>query len=391
MFVNLYMGIGDIANGRNGDKKEERGFRNTFITYVDKLVQVLDKGITVVIIFYEVHNQYFAFGVYVHFFAAQRPGATFLLIPPTARATAMAYAYTAIADDASANYYNAAGLVFLESPSFTASYFTYLTGLHPDMHYFYFGAAYPLMKSAWGFDFIYYTLENIRLVDEQGVYLDERLIWRIAPKISYARRLSSKIALGISWKFIKQQYGLWHPWELVDGYSEGTGSSWAFDVGFLCNVLPNLTIGSVLHNAGPSIKYKEEVSFPYYPSRNSPLPWLYRLGLSYKPIDSRYVSLIVSAELTKILIGMFADEEKTFWENVKYEFDEAWKGIGLEWTIYDLLSLRGGYFYDSEGARDGFTFGGGVHFKGLAFDIGIDENIFDFVTQNRKISLSYTF
>ena len=66
MFVNLYMGIGDIANGRNGDKKEERGFRNTFITYVDKLVQVLDKGITVVIIFYEVHNQYFAFGVYVH-------------------------------------------------------------------------------------------------------------------------------------------------------------------------------------------------------------------------------------------------------------------------------------------------------------------------------------
>ncbi|UCG91560.1 MAG: hypothetical protein JSV97_10835, partial [candidate division WOR-3 bacterium] len=45
--------------------------------------------------------------------AAQRPGATFLLIPPGAQATAMAYAYTALADDASANYYNVAGSAFL--------------------------------------------------------------------------------------------------------------------------------------------------------------------------------------------------------------------------------------------------------------------------------------
>jgi long-subunit fatty acid transport protein len=69
--------------------------------------------------------------------AARRPGATFLLIPPSAKATGMAYAYTAVCDDASANYYNAAGLAFFESPKIAVDYCGYLPGLHPNMHYFY--------------------------------------------------------------------------------------------------------------------------------------------------------------------------------------------------------------------------------------------------------------
>lgn len=305
----------------------------------------------------------------------------------------MAYAYTAIADDASANYYNAAGLAFLESPSITASYFTYLTGLHPDMRYIYFGAAYPLTKSAWGVDVTYFTLGTYHLVDVGGNYIGDRTPWRLAAKLNYSRRVIKNISLGIGWKFIHSHFitrWFWDtPWLSPIGFDRGgTGSSWAFDVNFLYNVLSTLTIGSVLHNAGPSIRCKQ-VSIPYYPSTSDPLPWLYRLGFSYKPIDTRYVSVTIAAELTKILVGMFADEEKTFWEDLKYEFDEAWKGIGLEVSIYRLLTLRGGYFYDSEGACDGFTFGGGVRFKGLAFDLGIDENIFDFETQNRKISLIY--
>lgn len=100
--------------------------------------------------------------------AAQRPGATFLLIPPSARATGMAYAYTAICDDASANYYNAAGLAFLTAPKITANYFAYLTGLSPDMYYVYCGLAYPLSKSSWGFDAIYFTPGEIAKIDEEG-------------------------------------------------------------------------------------------------------------------------------------------------------------------------------------------------------------------------------
>jgi len=314
-------------------------------------------------------------------FAAQRPGATFLLIPPTANATGMAYAYTAISDDASANYYNAAALAFFESPKITMNYCGYQPGLSPDMHYVYCGLAYPMSKSAWGFDAIYFTPGKIEARDEFGNYLGERFVWRLALKINYSKRISNNLSFGIGWKFIKQQYGMWVPW----GWPrDETGSAWAFDFNGLYKIFPNFSLGTVLHNIGPNIRYSDA-------GASDPLPRLFRLGIAYKPIENKYVSCTVSAEMTKVLVGMFAREENSFWENLKYEFKEAWKGIGLELTFYKIISLRSGYFYDMEGARKGFTFGGGINIKNFELDIGIDESIYDFPTENRKISLSYTF
>lgn len=323
---------------------------------------------------------------------AQRPGATFLLIPPSARATAMAYANTAVCDDASANYYNGAGLAFLESPAITAQYCGYLSGLNPDMHYMYFAVGYPLLKSAWGFDFIYFTPGKHEVIGPTGVYLGESVVWRIAPKITYARRINERLACGLAWKFIYQKYAIYYWWwpgyyrqYQSDGLDPGgTGSSWAFDFNALYKIMPNLSIGTVLHNIGPKIYYTDT-------GASDPLPWTYRLGLAYTPINNELIAITFSTELTKVLVGMFAIEENSFWENVKYEFEEAWKSFGLEMTFYRILSLRGGYFYDREGYREGFTFGGGVSIKGFEFSIGIDENLFEFPTENRKISLSYTF
>lgn len=313
--------------------------------------------------------------------AARRPGTTFLLIPPSARATGIAYAYTAICDDASANYYNAAGLAFFESPKIAMSYCGYKPGLSSNMHHFYFACAYPLHKSTWGFDAIYFTPGKIAKIDEEGNYLGEVVVWRLALKIDYSKKLLDNLSLGIGWKFIKQQYGMWDPW----GWPrDETGFSWAFDFNFLYMILPNLSIGTVLHNIGPDIHYADT-------GGSDSLPWLYRLGIAYTPIENEYVSCTVSSEATKMLVSMFAQEENSFWENLKYEFKEAWKGIGLELTFYKMVSLRSGYFHDEEGERKGFTFGGGINIKNFELDIGIDEKIFDFDTQNRRVSLSYTF
>lgn len=322
-------------------------------------------------------------------FAAQRPGATFLLIPPTAKATGMAYAWTAICNDASANYYNAAGLALLKSPMITLTYFKYLPLLHSDMYYTYLGLVYPLYKSAWGLDFIHFTPGLVEVTDFQGHYLGQYVAWRLASKINYARKITNNFSLGISLKFIYQKYGFWYFWN--DPYligigldRGGTGMSWAFDFNLLYKILPNLFLGSVLHNFGPNIAYTEvEIS--------DPLPLTYRLGLAYKPIEIKDFSATISAEIQKILVGMFANEENSFCENLKYELKEAWKGVGLELTVYKILSLRTGYFYDYKVEREGPTFGFGVNIKGLEIDIGIDEQIYDFDTQNRKISLSYTF
>lgn len=328
-----------------------------------------------------------AVGVLVAFgSAARRPGATYLLIPVGARQSGIAYAFTAVADDASANYYNAAGLAFLDSPQITGIYLGYLLGLHPDMHHVYVAAAYPFGKSCVGLDFTYFNMGGSWYQASGGIP------WRTTSKISYARLLNRRLAIGISWKFIKQQYfsqWVWDPRLSSIGIDQGgTGTSWAFDANLLWRIVPRLTIGSVLHNIGPSIAYEEDRPFT---GSSDPLPRTFRLGLAYRPIQTDEISILISGELTKVLVGMFADESKSFWQHVGYEFDEAWKAIGLEVTIYKIVSLRGGFFYDKEGVREGLTFGAGVSYMGLSLDIGIDEHVYEFETENRRISLSYKF
>ena len=327
-------------------------------------------------------------------FSVQRPGATFLLIPPTARASGMAYAFTAFADDASANYYNAAGLAFLKTPSITATYFHYLPGLDPDMHYLYFGSAYPLGRQSWGFDVIYFTPGTTQLIDPYGNNLGQYIVWRIAPKISYARKLTERLSCSIGWKFIYLKYGLdiwidtWGNSSLYDG----SGSSWAVDLNVLYRVFKNLSLGAVLHNLGPWIAPPENWYWGWWPQESSPLPLISRLGIAYKPITGEQLDLTVSADITDEVVNFFAYIDTSFYEELKHEIKMMNTGIGIEIVLYRLLSFRLGYLDALEGSDErGITFGAGIRFKGLAFDFGSDEKIFDFHTRNRKFSLSYNF
>jgi hypothetical protein len=324
--------------------------------------------------------------ILIIFCAAQTPGAAFLLIPPTAKATSMGYAHTAVCDDASANYYNAAGLSFFDLSNLTASYCGYLTDVHPGMHYLYLGLLCPLFTYTWGFDITYFRPGKVEVYDSLGTLQGERTVWRLAVKVNYAKKFLEKLSFAIGWKYIYQKYAFAlpeEPWQLgFDSY--GSGSSWAFDFNFLYKLTPDFSIGTVLHNVGPKIKYRDV-------EQSNPLPLTYHLGIAYNSSISENFSFTISGELTKVLVGMFEDEENTFWDHLKDEFDTAWKSIGLELVFYEKISLRGGYFYDKESERKGFTFGGGLKLVNLEVDIGIDENIFDFKTQNRKISISFDF
>lgn len=319
--------------------------------------------------------------------SAQRPGACFLLIPPSAKATGMAYAWTAIADDASANYYNAAGLPFLQAPSMTINYFEYIPDLHREMHYIYLGATCAINRHCLGGDFIYFVPEVVDVVNALGEYIGTYTIYRTAIRFNYARKFSDNISLGLGLKLINEH--LFPSW-IIERMPElgidlgGTSLSWASDFNLLYKIKPYLAMGLVLHNLGPGIYYTES-------GGSDPLPLLSRLGLAFKPLEMENISITLSTEMTKVLVGMFANTENSFGENLRYEFKEAWKAVGIDVKYYRMLSLRTGYFYDYEGQRIGWTFGGGIKVLNLEIDVGIDEDVFDFETQNRKLSLIYTF
>jgi hypothetical protein len=318
---------------------------------------------------------------------AQRPGCVFLLIWPGARATAMAGAFSAIADDATACYYNQAGLAFIDYQNITLQHAPWLSGLHQGMYYEYAGFIKPVKTGTAGLNIIYLTTGPTDVVDKDGNYLGTYTTFDIAGALNYGIKLSPKLGVGAGWKFIYSY--LVAPWVFgrmpeLGIKSGGIGLTYAFDTGILYKPFEYVSIAATLQNIGPGISYTAG-------GESDPLPLTLKLGLKVQPISSKIIKIASSVDVTKVLIGMFAKADNTFFENLKYEMEEAWKGAGLEINYYDFIQLRGGYFYDFEGKRIGFTFGGGIKAGGFSLDVGVDEAIYDFKTTNRKFSLSYQF
>ncbi len=320
-------------------------------------------------------------------FGARRPGAVFLLIWPGAKPTALSGAFAAIAEDATACYYNQAGLAFVENTMVTLQHANWLPGLHEGMYYEYAGVAKPFKVGTFGLNIIYLTTGKTEVRDEEGRYLGEYITFDIAVGLNYGFKVNPNLGLGVGWKLI---YSFLVPnwvFERMPGLGierGGTGITYAFDAGILYKPFKFLSIAGALQNIGPNIAYTESGS-------SDPLPYTFRVGIRFEPIATRIIRIALTADVTKILVGMFADEENTFFENLQYEFEEAWKAVGLEIDYYNFIKLRGGYFHDVEGQRMGFTFGGGIRAGGFSLDVGIDQAIYDFKTTNRKFSLSYRF
>lgn len=319
--------------------------------------------------------------------AAQRPGAVFLSIWPGARATAMAGAFSSIADDATACYYNQAGLAFFESQNITLQHAPWLSGLHAGMYYEYAGYTKPIKSGTFGLNLIYLTTGPTDVIDPNGNYIGTYTTFDISAGVNYGFKLTPNLGVGAGWKFIYSY--LVAPWVFgrlpyLGIKSGGIGISYAFDVGLLYKPEQFGALAVVLQNIGPNISYTES-------GASDPLPYTLRFGLNIQPINSRVIKINITGEITKVLVGMFANPDSSFFKNLDYEIHEAWKGVGIEINYFEFVQLRGGYFYDYEGQRIGFTFGGGIKAGGFSLDVGVDERMYDFATTNRKFSLSYKF
>ncbi len=318
---------------------------------------------------------------------ATRPGAVFLLIWPGARATALSGAFSAIADDATACYYNQAGLAFIDGTIVSLQHAPWLPGLQSDMYYEYAGVTKSYKIGTFGLSIVYLTTGPTEVRNIEGIYLGTYTTFDISVGLNYGAKINENLGIGVGWKFIYSYLvppWVWGRMPELGINNGGIGITYAFDVGTMYKPFSFLTVAGALQNIGPDISYTES-------GASDPLPYTLRIGLRFQPINTDVIRVALTADVTKILVGMFADETQTFFENLSYEFNEAWKGIGLELDYYNFVKLRAGYFRDNEGKRIGFTYGGGIKAGGFSLDVGIDQNIYDFPTTNRKFSLSYQF
>ncbi|MCM2271553.1 MAG: PorV/PorQ family protein [candidate division Zixibacteria bacterium] len=123
----------------------------------------------------------------------------FLKINPGARAVAMGGAFTGLADDEMAVYYNPAGLVQLEGKRFMVEYHSYIADINNGM----IGVVLPMsLDRTIAFHINYLNYGDFIETDEAGNVLGEFSGSDMTFGVSYSMRIKPTILIGATGKFI---------------------------------------------------------------------------------------------------------------------------------------------------------------------------------------------
>ncbi len=256
---------------------------------------------------------------------SEETSAAFLKIGIGARATAMGGAYSAIADDPSALYWNPAGLVQIRENQLVAMHTEWLS----EINYAWIAFAHPLSHATIASSINYLVTDKINVttsVDKTGTgetFISSDALF----SLGYGELINDYFSVGIVGKYFQEQ--------IQDTYAGAI----AVDMGTLFFLTKGIRLSLGIQNLGSNLKFIEE---------EFPLPRNYKIGLSYS--DKSHFT---------------ADMETSF-----FEVDNKLKlRCGIEFIPIKLIALRCGYMWDSitnqlgdfNGAPSGLSTGVGIN------------------------------
>jgi len=275
--------------------------------------------------------------------------AQFLKIGLGAKAISMGGAFTAYANDVTAQYWNPAGLARVNGGEATFGHISWIA----DIGIEYAAVSYEL----YGFGTIGAYVTSLGM-DEIPVTTTEKpegtgekySSGDLAIGLSYSRNLTDAFSIGFAVKYIHEY--LWHM----------SSSSFAFDIGtlFTAPFLNGIRLGANISNFGPKMKLDGRDSYVIYRTGSAgknvvnaeyqlnefDLPLLFRVGLSsdlYKSDDWK-----ITANLDAIHPN----------DNTEY------LNSGLEIGWNDIFFLRAGYKSIFEkNSEQGLTAGAGINYR----------------------------
>jgi len=257
-----------------------------------------------------------------------------------ARALAMGGGFTSLADDASAVFYNPAGLAVLEFQEVSFMHMELLEGTACN----YASWAYPFLSQG-GFGIAYMRIGTNDIIRRSGFvelgsfdYATSQLL------ISYGRNLREELALGLNLKVVNQT---------LDDYSDyGVG----LDFGVMADLYKNLSAGVIIRDMIPASLKLDTAS--------ELTPLTVAGGLSIKQIKlTGRATLTASFELEKV-------------ENRSIKVH-----TGVEAVFDRAYALRMGY------DRDNFSFGVGLAYRRLKIDYAY--KFLDYINDSHRFSLSF--
>jgi hypothetical protein len=344
--------------------------------------------------------------------AQEYPEAVFLMIFPDARTTALGGCGVALNDFDANTYYNPACLATGSRAAATWTHLPGSVGYSSNASYDFAGVACRLgERLGFAANNIYAQTGEVDVVDYRGNLVGTYRPFDLATSISAAYHFLPCLSAGVTAKAIYRfLYPDWaarmSPEMPIDGGAEGL--TFACDGGVQYRPSSSLQLGLVLANIGPDLVYTSS-------GETDPLPAILRFGFALRPRIPGPVEVALVGDIWRDLvtpIEYWGGEESAlmFWENMR-------DGLGFELRVAKLASLRLGYFEDIQdqtggilvgegyGTRRisllrylvehhtkpqdvGWCWGVGLEYRGLKFDVGVDESIYDFATRNVRFQLS---
>ncbi|MBM3325253.1 MAG: PorV/PorQ family protein [Calditrichaeota bacterium] len=293
----------------------------------------------------------------------------FLKIAPGARPSGMGEAFVAMADEATAVWWNPAGLGFQQQKQFTAMYARWLPQFKlSDLYYSYLGYVHDVPDwGTFGGNIIFLNLGETERRDEQNRSLGTFSSFELAIAGAYGAKVNENLTMGVGLKII---YSNLSPFGAGAEKGTGTATAVAADIGLLYKTtfLRGLSMGANLSNMGPKVAYIDR-------AQADPLPTNLKLGVAYHVIDQEYNKLTVATDINKELVVRHDDGSSdefyaalfTAWTDQDLIKSIIWN-VGAEYWYGNLVGLRVGYWNDDLGKVFPITFGVSLQYSVYRFD-----------------------
>ncbi len=262
--------------------------------------------------------------------------AQFLKIGVGARAMGLAGAFAAATNDATALYWNPAGIITIRRATLAATH----TNWFADIRHDYFSFILPVnQRSSVGFQAIMLNMNDMEITNVENPHGTGEFFGAsdLAIGVSYGIKLTNFFAIGLTGKFIQQSI-----------YNE-SASTFAFDLGSLLEIpYYGMRLGMGFTNFGGKLKMDgRDLTREFDMNPNNTLnvgvesrlktePWElpvnFRVGLAFDLLAKEQG--FMRSELNRLTFSLDGNHPTDTAEYV---------ATGLEYTFREVLSLRTGY------------------------------------------------